>query len=122
MREQRVILKYDAELACPWRPFRHVVAPEPNPTPMRLEETRNQFQQSGLAAAGRAYHRAEFAWRDTQRDIVDAARAGTTVAIREIFDRDAHVVTRPARAEPKPPSIASSSSSTVPAQAKPVAP
>ena len=121
MREQRVILEYDAELACPWRPFRHVVAPEPNPASMRLEETGNQFQQRGLAAAGRADNRAEFAWRDTQRDILDAAGAGT-VAKREIFNRDAHAVTRPARAEPKPPSIASSSSTTVPAQAKPVAP
>jgi hypothetical protein len=77
MREQCVILKHDAEFACPWRPFRHVVAPERNPASMRPEETGNQFQQRRLTAAGRADHRAEFAWCDTQRDIVDAAGAGT---------------------------------------------
>ena len=122
MREQRVVLEHDPQIAGSRRPAGHGLAGQMDRAGRRFEKAGNQLQQRRLAAAGRPDDGAELAGLDRERNALDAPRAGA-VTIGEIFDRDAHAAaTRPATAEPAAPRTAKTSSTMVPAQAKPVAP
>ena len=94
---------------------------------IRLQESGDELQQGRLAAAARADHGDQLARRDLEREVeMPAAAAGVAEAdalerYRAVMRSEGDGPRRRERAA-RTPSRASASSTTVAAQAKPVAP
>jgi len=86
VREERVALEHDAEIAPVRRGAHHLDAAEAQAAGVRPGEAGEDHQQRGLARAGRAQQGQELAAGDVEVDAVE--RRGAAVALDEAADLD----------------------------------
>ena len=89
MREQRIFLEYGVDLALVRRQAGDVLPVKDNLSVIGIEKARDDAQQRGLAAAGRAEQCDKFIFIDVQRDAVEHALA--VEFLDDIFDFDQFV-------------------------------
>ena len=73
MRKQRVFLEYRVDLALVRRQTGNILAVKQHLTVIGVEKARNDAQECGFAAAGRAEQRDEFVFMNVQRNAVEHA-------------------------------------------------
>src|SRR6266567_6067165 len=89
MREQRVVLEHEADVALVCRQISHVLPVEPDAAGVGFLEARDHAQRSRLAAAGRTQHRQEFAGPHIELHVarrVDLALHAMHIALGDVVD------------------------------------
>src|SRR5437764_719047 len=89
MREQRVVLENEADVALVCRQIGHVLAVEPDAAGVGLLEARDRAERRRLAAAGRTQHRQEFARPHIEPHLarrIDLAFHAMDIALGDVVD------------------------------------
>jgi hypothetical protein len=92
VREQRVVLEYETDVASVHRHVRFVAPIDEDASAGRLDETADHLQERRFARARRAEQRQEFAGRD--REMSRLERHGLAVALRQSIDQKLRRVRR----------------------------
>src|SRR5262249_42567311 len=97
VREQRVVLKHDADLAPIRRDIRDPLAVDGDLAAVRHQKAGDEVEQRGLAAAGRPEQRYQLAATDQQRDVIERGNLAETFGYPVELDRDIRAAVRPRR-------------------------
>src|SRR6185369_9728768 len=91
MREQRVILKYEANAALVGRIERDITIAEQDSSTRGFLESCNHSKDCGLAAAGRSQQREEFSVFDSEIDRIDNQARALKGFAQRIESQDGHL-------------------------------
>jgi hypothetical protein len=97
VREQRVVLKHDADLAPIRRHIRDPLAVDGDLAAVRHQKAGDEVEQRGLAAAGWPQQRYQLAATDQQRDVIERGNLAETFGHPLELDRDIRAAVRPRR-------------------------
>ena len=121
VRKQRIALKHHAKTALMHGHARHVFVVQRDAALVAVLQTGDEFEQGRFARAAGADHGDEFAARNVERHIMQAMR-GARIAVVDLIESETHRAVRVKREDISAARLANSNSTTVAAQAKPVAP